>query len=50
VCDKKRHGDTLNENVCRGIVPKGACVEHNLEAMHVRMALDLNTLSPTQRV
>ena len=51
VCDKKGHGaDTLKENVRRGIVPKWACAEHNLEDMHARMAPDLNNLSPTQRV
>jgi len=36
--------------VRRGIVPKWACAEHNLKDMHVRMAPDLNSLSPTQRV
>ena len=40
----------LGENVRRGIVPKWACAEHNLEDMHVRMAPDLKILSPTQRV
>jgi len=51
VCDKKEHGeDTLKEHVRRGIVPKWACAEHNLEDVHVRMAPDLNNLSPKQRV
>ena len=51
MCDKKGHGaDTLRENLRRGILPKWACAEHNLEDMHVRMAPDLNNLSPTQRV
>ena len=34
----------------RGIVPKWACAQHNLEDMHVGMSPDLNSLSPTQRV
>ena len=32
----------------RGVVPKYGCAEHNLEDMHVRMAPDVNNVSPTQ--
>jgi len=38
----------LKENVRRGVVPKYGCAEHNLEDMHVRMAPDVNNVSPTQ--
>ena len=33
----------------RGIVPKWECPEQKMEGMHVRMASDLEKLSPTQR-
>ena len=50
VCDKKGHAaDTFRQQLRRGIVRKWACPEHKMEEMHVRMAPDLDKLSPTQR-
>jgi len=39
----------LKEKLRRGIVPKWACPEQRLKNMPVRMALELNRFSPTQR-